>query len=85
MCRGSVPLAEAWLESARQVKNTISQKDWDSKALAGIALAKGETAQARELLTRYLALLDRRPPSGLIAAERARAVEMLGRAEGAAA
>jgi hypothetical protein len=72
MFRNNVPLAEAWLESAREVKGAIKQKDWDSKALAAIALANGEHAQARELLTHYLVLLDRLPASGTRAAERAR-------------
>jgi hypothetical protein len=75
--RKNVALAEAWLESARKVKGAISQQDWDSKASASIALAKGERAQAREWLTRYLALLDGRPASGLLAAERARTVDLL--------
>jgi hypothetical protein len=82
--RNNVALAEAWLESARTVKGAVTLRDWDSKALASIALAKGERAQASELLTRYLALLDRRPASGLIAAERARTVDLLQRSAGAA-
>jgi hypothetical protein len=78
--RNNVPLAEAWLESARNVRNTLPQPDWDAKALAAIALANGEHDRARDLLTRYLAVLDRKPASGMIAAERARTVELLGRA-----
>jgi hypothetical protein len=83
--RNDAALAEAWFESARKVRNTASLKDWDAKALASIALAKGDRAQARELLTRYLAVLDRHPLSGMIAAERRRALDLLGRSEGAAA
>jgi hypothetical protein len=83
--RGNIPLAEAWLESARKVKSALALEDWDTKAMAAIALAKGEREQARELFTRYLAMLNRRPPSGLVAAERARTVDLLGRSEGAAA
>jgi len=75
--RQHLPLAELWLESARQVKYTASQKDWDSKALGAIALVKGDHARAHELLTRYLTDLDRRPPSGFLAAERARTVALL--------
>ena len=75
--RHHAPLAELWLESARKVKYTTSQKDWDSKALAAIALARGEHARAHELLTRYLTVLDRCPPSGLIAAERVRTVAVM--------
>jgi len=75
--RHHVLLAELWLESARKVKYTTSQKDWDSKALASIALARGEHARAHELLTRYLTVLDRCPPSGLIIAERARTVAVM--------
>jgi hypothetical protein len=85
MFRNNLPLAEAWLEDARKVKGAISQKDWDSKALAGIALAKGEHAQARELLTRYLAVVDRLPRTGALSADRARTIDLLGRSEGAAA
>jgi hypothetical protein len=70
--RNNATLAEAWLESARKEKDTASLKDWDAKAPASTALAKNDCAQARELLTRYLALLDRHPLSGMIAAERAR-------------
>jgi hypothetical protein len=85
VCRNNVPLAEAWLESARKVKNTTSRKDWDSKALAAIALARGEHTQARELLIRFLTVLDRYPASGALAAERARTADLLHRCEGAAA
>jgi hypothetical protein len=82
--RNNVPLAEAWLEDARRVKGAVAQKDWDSKALASIALANGDHARAREFLSRYLALLDRRPRSGALAAERARTLDLLLSAEGAA-
>jgi hypothetical protein len=83
--RNNVPLAEAWLASAREVKNAASLKDWDSKALAAIAMARGDRAQARELLTRYLAVLDRYPATGMVAVERAQTANLLGRTEGAAA
>lgn len=83
--RNNVTLAEAWLESARQVKHAVSRKDWDSKALASIALAQGDLDQAREFFTRYLQLLDSHPASGLIAVERARTLDLLARADGAAA
>ncbi len=83
--RNNAALAGAWLESARKVKNTASPKDWDAKALASLALAKGVRALARVLLTRSLAVLDRHPLSGMIAAERTRALDLLGRSEGAAA
>jgi hypothetical protein len=83
--RNNLPLAEAWLEDARKVKGAVAQKDWDSKALASIALANGDDARAREFLTRYLALLDRRTSSGALAAERARTLDLLGGSKGAAA
>jgi hypothetical protein len=83
--RSNVPLAEAWLKSARKVKDTTSQKDWDSKALALIALVRGEHAQARELLARFLSVLDCYPASGMIAAERTRTAILLDRFDGAAA
>ena len=70
-------LAEEWLEDARRVKGAVPQTHWDAKALGAIALAKGERANACECLTRYLAMLDRRPASGLIAAERARTLDLI--------
>jgi hypothetical protein len=83
--RHDAELAQAWLQSARAVKHTASRKDWDAKALASIALARGEHAKANELLTRHLAALDRLPPSGSGAAERARTLDLLGGSAGAAA
>jgi len=79
MLRNNAPLAEAWLDCARKVKNAVFQKDWDSKALAAISCAKGRYAEASELLTRYVALLDRKPASGMIAAEQARTVDLQSR------
>jgi hypothetical protein len=79
--RHNAPLAQAWLDSARSIKYTASRKDWDAKALASIAVATGENDRAREHLTRYLALVDKLPNSGILAAERARTVALLGRIE----
>ena len=75
--RHNALLAQAWLDSARHVKSTASRKDWDAKPLASIAMAKGESARAQELLTRHLTSLDRLPRSGMIAAERRRIVDLL--------
>jgi hypothetical protein len=72
MLRNDAPLAEAWLDSAQKVKNAVLQQDWDSKAFAAISFARGRYVEAAGLLTRYLAVLDRKPASGMIAAERAR-------------
>jgi hypothetical protein len=83
--RHNAELAQSWLESARAVKHTASRKDWDAKALAAIALARGDQAQARELLARHLAALDRLPPSGSVAAERARTLNLMNGSAGAAA
>jgi hypothetical protein len=71
--------AEQWLESARKVKSAVSQKGWDSKAVALIALAKGDFPGARDSLTSYLAYIDRqpRPLCGMLVAERARTVARL--------
>lgn len=53
-------------------------KTWYGLLLgAAIALAKGKDARAHELLARYLTSLDRRPSSGMIAAERSRTVNLL--------
>jgi hypothetical protein len=79
--RHNAPLAQAWLDSARSIKYTASRKDWDAKALASIALASGENDRAREHMARYLALVDQLPNSGILAAERARTVALLGRIE----
>jgi hypothetical protein len=77
--RNRIAPAEQWLESARKVKSTLSQKGWDSKAVALIALAKGDVPGARESLTSYLAYIDRqpRPLCGMLVAERARTVARL--------
>jgi hypothetical protein len=83
--RQNAPLAESWLESARAVRRTTSRKDWDAKALASIALAHGQRVQAHELLTRYLSMLDQLPPSGILAAERTRTIDLLCRSADAAA
>jgi hypothetical protein len=69
--------AEEWLERARSVKVAASQKDWESRALAAISFAKGENAQSADFLTRYIALLDRQPFSGMIAAERERTIALV--------
>jgi hypothetical protein len=79
--RNDVANAEAWLQEARQIKGALPREDWDAKAVGLIALAKGEQARAREHLTRYLAMLDRRPASGLVEAERARTARLLPRPE----
>jgi hypothetical protein len=83
--RHNAEFAQAWLQSARAVKHIASRKDWDAKALAAIALARDERAHARDLLTRHLAALDRLPPSGSIAAERARTLNLMNGSAGAAA
>lgn len=74
LSRGDRTRAEQWLQQARKVKGAVSQKDWDSLALAGILYAQGEFAQAGEMLARYIALLDRQPVSGMVAAERKRII-----------
>jgi len=79
--RHNAPLAQAWLDGARSIKYTTSRKDWDAKALASIAFAKGENDRAREHLARYLAMVDQLPNSGILAAERARTVALLGSIE----
>ena len=78
--RSQSTLAEAWLESARKVKNTLlSEKDWDGEAVGLIALAKGDAGAARESLTHYLAHVDRqpRPLCGMLVAQRARTLARL--------
>jgi hypothetical protein len=77
--RHDVRLAEAWLDDARKVKGAVTPTDWDSRAMGAIALAKGQHTEARACLTRYLAMLDRQPAGGMIAAERARTLELLRR------
>ncbi len=69
--------SEEWLKRARAVRIGGSQKDWDSKALAAVSFAKGENAPSAEFLTRYLALLDRQPASGMIAVERERTMALV--------
>jgi uncharacterized protein (TIGR03435 family) len=69
--------AEEWLASARRVKVSVNQKDWDCRALALIALAKGDAGGARESLTRHLAQVEKRPPCGMLVAERARVLGLL--------
>ncbi len=64
--------AEEWLKRARSVKGGIADKDWDSGALAAVSFANGDSAQSAEFLARYIALLDRQPMSGRVAAERER-------------
>jgi hypothetical protein len=64
--------AEEFLMQARSVKGSSSQKDWDTGALAAVWFAKGDCSQSAGLLARYVALLDRQPTSGRIAAERER-------------
>jgi len=76
--RKDAPLARAWLEDARKVKGTLPKQDWDSAALAGIAFAEGDAAQASAQLTRAIAMLDRQPgTSGSVAACRGRLAELL--------
>jgi hypothetical protein len=77
--RHDVRLAEAWLDDARKVKGAVTPTDWDSRAMGAIALSKGQHTEARACLTRYLAMLDRQPAGGMIAAERARTLELLSR------
>jgi hypothetical protein len=81
--RKNPALAEAWLEGARKVKGAVPQKDWDSKAQAGICFANGQHSEAREQLTRYVALLDRLPVSGMVAAERTRTLALVKQVEAA--
>jgi hypothetical protein len=73
MFRKDATLARAWLEDARKVKGTLPKDDWDCAALAGIACAEGDAAQASVQLTRAIAMLDRQPgSSGSVAACRGR-------------
>ena len=74
---GDAAQAEEWLGRARQIKGGARQKDWDSKALAGIFYAKGDHALSASLLTRYIALLERQPRGGIILAEAARMRNLL--------
>jgi hypothetical protein len=60
------------LKRARLVKGGAPQKDWDSKALAGISHAQADFAQTVSLLTRYISLLERQAAGGMILAERDR-------------
>jgi hypothetical protein len=78
--RKQADLAEAWLESAHKVKSTlISEEGWDSEAAGLIAIAKGDTEEAGESLTRYLEYVDARPLPlcGMLVAERARTLALL--------
>jgi hypothetical protein len=75
--RRDVTRAESWLNEARRVKGPLPQEGWDGQALGIIALANGEPALARAHLTRYLAMLERQPFSGLIDRERARTAQLL--------
>jgi len=76
--RKDATLARAWLDDARQVKGTLPKEDWDSAALAGIACAEGDAAQATAQLTRAVAMLDRQPgTSGSVAACRGRLAALL--------
>jgi len=75
--RSDVSRAEEWLKHARSVKGGTALKDWDCQALAAVSFAKGDYFQSAELLTRYVALLDRQPVSGRIAAERERTMVLL--------
>lgn len=83
--RHQASLAEEWLASARKVKVAVNQKDWDSKALALISLAKGDAGAARESLTRYLAQVEKRPQCGMLVAERSRVLDILNQTAGTAA
>ncbi len=78
--RNQPSVAEEWLESARKVKRTVlSEKDWDSKTVGLIALAKKDAGAAQESLTRYLAFVDKRPQPlcGMLVAERDRTMALL--------
>lgn len=77
--RGDAARAEQWIEQARKVKGAVAQRDWDSKARAAISYARGELVQAAEMLSRYTALLDRQPVSGMVTAERKRMAEVRNR------
>ena len=68
--------SEEWLKRARSVKSGASQKDWDSRALAGVSYAKGDYTQSAEFLASYVALLDRQPMSGMVVAERERMIAL---------
>lgn len=76
--RKDASLARAWLDDARRVRGTLPKEDWDSAALAGIACAEGDAAQAGAQLTRAIAMLDRQPgTSGSVAACRGRLAALL--------
>ena len=76
-------MARAWLEDARQIKGTTSEKGWDNFALTAIAIAEDHPDEAREYISNAIALLDRNPGhSGSIAAARARLVTLWGRRPG---
>ena len=78
--RKDASLARAWLDDARKVKGTLPKDDWDSAALAGIACAEGDAAQASAQLTRAIAMLDRQPGnSGSVAACRDALAALLAR------
>lgn len=69
--------AVEWLKRAHLVKTGVSRKDWDSRSLAGVSYANGDYARSADLLTRYVAFLDRQSPSGMIITERARTLELV--------
>jgi hypothetical protein len=75
--RNNAGLARTWVRRAHTVKRAVSRKNWDSKALAGVAYAEGKQDQVREHLERYIADLDQCASSGMIAAERVHMVKLM--------
>jgi Peptidase family M50 len=70
-------LAKAWLADARNVKQAIRLEGWDAAAMAGIAIAEGNQAQARAEIARAIEYLDRRAgKNGSVAAARDRLIAL---------
>jgi hypothetical protein len=69
----NVELARAWLEEARKVKGTTSEKGWEHGLLAAVAFAEGREDEAREHAQGAIKYLDRWPSeSGSVVAARRR-------------
>jgi Peptidase family M50 len=66
-------LARGWLEDARKIRYTTSEKGWEEGLLAAISVAEGKQEEVREHARAAIAYLDRWPAeSGSVAAARRR-------------
>jgi len=71
-------LARGWLEDARKVKGTTSEKGWEEGLLAAIAFAEGNEGEAGEHASAAIAYLDRWPAeSGSVAAGKRRLARLI--------